>query len=188
MNVITVEAVLVGFVFVSPVSAQSFWLAQSQSDENSITVEFAKPNFEKIFDVTTLTSLWFVSGRFAVGKNIVIVGELPLAYGKIDVDGADSETVIGNPYGGIEVRKAGSNLFGELGVRLPITADDKPVASFVGTNGDLDRLEAFVPDLFGIVGRVNYQGIHASNVLIRLRVGPAVLTNADNFLTVTPKC
>lgn len=179
MKVVT--AVLVGCIIALPVWAQPIWLAQSPTDGNSLAVEFIKPNFEGEDNLTFLTSVWFFSGRFAIGESITLVGELPLVYAKPDVDGADSETIIGNPYGGIEVRRAGSNFFGELGVRLPVTPDDKFLAPLIGFYGDVDRLEAFIPDLFGIIGRVNYQSISPSNIIVRLRVGPTILTNSDDF-------
>ena len=147
MKFVTVAVVLSGFIVASPIWGQPIWLNQSQSNGNFLAVEFMKPSFKLDNDLTFLSSAWFVSGRFLIRNNLFLVGEIPIAHGKIDGEfgSSDSETILGNPYGGVEIRRSGSNIFGEIGLRVPIAADDKYIATGVGQLADSDRLEAFSP-------------------------------------------
>ena len=91
----------------------------------------------------------------------------------------EPETIIGNPYVGLEFRKPGSSVFTEIGGRIPVTPDDKFSASSIGGSADFDRLEAFASDLLAITGKINYHNKNASNLVIRLRGGPTVWIPTD---------
>ena len=172
-------------------SAQPIWLEQPSG--NSIAIEVLKPNFKGDDDFTFISSALFLSGRFSLGGNLIFVGEVPLAHANLDdikiVDPStgetifeldfESETIIGNPYVGLQFHKPGSNIFTEIGGRIPVTPDDKFSASSIGASADFDRLEAFASDLLAITGKINYHNKNASNLVIRLRGGPTVWIPTD---------
>lgn len=172
-------------------SAQPIWLEQTSG--NSIAIEVLKPNFKGDDDFTFISSALFLSGRFSLGGNLIFVGEVPLAHANRDdikiVDPStgetifeldfEPETIIGNPYVGLEFRKPGSSIFTEIGGRIPVTPDDKFSASSIGGSADFDRLEAFASDLLAITGKINYHNKNASNLVIRLRGGPTVWIPTD---------
>jgi len=172
-------------------SAQPIWLEQTSG--NSIAIEVLKPNFKGDDDFTFISSALFLSGRFSLGGNLIFVGEVPLAHANLDdikiVDPStgetifeldfESETIIGNPYVGLQFHKPGSNIFTEIGGRIPVTPDDKFSASSIGASADFDRLEAFASDLLAITGKINYHNKNASNLVIRLRGGPTVWIPTD---------
>ncbi|MFQ6113378.1 MAG: hypothetical protein ACE5NG_04715 [bacterium] len=177
--IIATSSLMSPLVLLSPLSAQTIWLNQGQ--DNSIAIEVLKPEFDGDDDFTFISTAWFLSGRFSLGENVMIAGELPIAHGGIDTDfGVDeSQTVIGNPYVGFEIRRQGSSMFAEIGVRPPLTPDDNPFASFVGLFSDFDRLEAFTPDILTVTGKVNYHRTNASKVVFRIRGGTALLINTE---------
>lgn len=175
----------------STLFAQFIWL--DQMGDKALAIEILKPTFAGNDDVTFLSSAIFISGRFALREDLRLVAELPFAHARVDVvvldfinpqpiKESESETIIGNPYIGLELRKAGSPVFGELGVRIPITPDDKSIASAIGRFADFDRMEAFAPDVFTVLGRINFQSTSASHVRIRVRGGPTLLFNSEGFL------
>ena len=136
-------------------------------------VEALKPTFkDDLFnDFTFISSAIFVSGRFSISENIMFVGELPIAHAKrkdvkivdpstgqtLFEQSFDAKNIMGSPYVGLELHKAGSNSFFEIGALLPVAQDDKGNASEFGVAADFDRFEAFVPDLTTLSGNLNYQ-------------------------------
>ncbi len=181
---VAVWAISIGLVDF-PLSAQPIWLTQTEG--NFVSIEVLKPNYEGGRGLSFITSATFITGRFSVGENVAFVGELPLVYSKsnftnfdfttgelIVTEGTETETMVGNPYVGLEFRRPGANNYFELGVRLPIAPDDKFVAPQIGEDADFDRFEAFLTDFIPISGRLNYQKKNASNVVLRLRGGATV--------------
>ncbi|MFQ5864518.1 MAG: hypothetical protein ACE5IW_04730 [bacterium] len=164
-------------LFMVPLGAQSIWV--DQSSHNSIAIEILKPHLDGDENFTFISSAWFLSGRFWLGENVVIMGELPLAYGALDENfGFDEdETIIGNPYIGLELRKQGSPVYAEIGGRIPLTPDDKFLAPTIGSYSDLDRLEAFASDVITLTAKMNYHQISASNLAFRIRGGPTFWIN-----------
>ncbi len=172
--------------FTTSLLAQPIWLAQTS--DKSIAIEVFKPNLAGDFGFSFMSSALFLSGRFSLGSNLIFVSEIPLAHAHQDdinivnpLTGEtmfefdfDPETIIGNPYIGLEFRKPGPGVFAEIGMRIPITPDDKFSAPSFGAMADYDRLVAFAPDLFTITGKINYQNKNVSNLIIRLRGGPTV--------------
>ncbi|MFQ5675302.1 MAG: hypothetical protein ACE5G1_05340 [bacterium] len=171
--------VAVILVFSAPLFAQPIWLAQNEG--SFLGFEALKPTFDNDDNLTFATSAMFVSGRFFIGDAIALTGELPIAHAGVDNGG--SETMFGNPYIGLELRKADGSFAIELGARLPLAADDKLAAATIGFFGDFDRLEAFLPDIVTFVGRLNFQTVNRSNIILRLRGGPTLMANADNTLS-----
>jgi len=175
----SLTVVILMWLLAMPLFAQPIWL--HQNNESYIGVEALKPNFEGEPNLTFVSSVIFVSGRFMIGDAIAIAGELPISHFG---DDNDSETMIGNPYIGLEFRKPDGTFFIELGGRIPIAPDDKLGAALLGAFTDFDRLEALLPDVVTFSGKVNFQTANSSNVVFRLRGGPTLLANSDsqNFI------
>jgi len=165
-------------LFLPPsLSAQSIWVNQGQG--KVIAIEFLKPNFDGEDNSTFATSAIFLSGRFPISSEMIFVAELPFSHiGSKDFD--ESESSIGNPYIGVEIRKEGKPFFTELGLRPPLAPDDKDGAQSVGVVTDFDRAEAFGNKVFTITGKGNYYRKAASNMVVRLRVGPTLFLDTGN--------
>ncbi|UCC49861.1 MAG: hypothetical protein JSV41_06820 [Gemmatimonadota bacterium] len=102
-------------------AAQSRWLVPRS--DRAVHLEILKPSFDD-GEYTFTTFALFLSGRFAVRDNFVLVGELPFATVGVDFDDFDeSESVTGNIYLGAEFGGTDSPIFGEFGVRLPLTKE-----------------------------------------------------------------
>jgi hypothetical protein len=150
--------------------AQSIWLPRTS--EPTIAIEGLKPFFDG-GGSSFFSTAWFLSGRVRVSNSVVLVGEVPFAFGKLDNEfvETDSDAAIGNIYFGAEFGSRSSPVFFELGARAPLAPDDN-VASVVGTFADLDRWEAFIPNLLPISGMVNYMNVSETGLLLRFRGGP----------------
>lgn len=176
-------AIFISSLVHSSLNAQPIWLDHGL--KNYVAIEILKPNFRGDSNLSFITSALFLSGRFAISERIVFVSELPLAHAGFDNDfggSSDSETAIGNPYFGFEVRTPESPVSVELGLRLPVIPEDKFLVSLVGSGSDFGRFEAFRHDLFLILGKVDFQQKNASNVFTRIRFGPTIwLQTGDDF-------
>lgn len=185
----TIFIVISASMFSSTLSAQSIWLNQGR--ENSFAIEILKPDLENsnFVDYSFLSSAIFLSGRFLLGDNVVLVGELPFAHANQDIaifnflTGAttqetnEAQTLIGNPYLGLELGNPNSSTFTELGLRLPITPENKSIATEFGISSDFDRFEAFTPDVLTLTGKINSRQKRASQLVTHLRGGPTLLIN-----------
>lgn len=184
MFVVALSAVILISLSV-PVSAQSIWLNQGQENK-VIAVEFLKPNFDGEDNTTFATSAIFLSARLPLSKRLVFVGELPFAHvGFEDFD--DSQSAVGNPYVGLEIHNPDTPFFAELGLRAPLASNDvdKVGALGVGLITDFDRAEAYIPDVFTVLGRVNYHRTSASNIVFRLRGGPTLWLDTGDAIDET---
>lgn len=176
LNSLFVVAFAVSTVVTPPLFGQSIWLDHTQ--KKSIAIEILKPTLDGDDNTTFVSSAIFLSGRFTLSPNLLFVGELPFAHHGIDTDfRKHTETVIGNPYIGLEFRSPSSPVFAELGVRVPITPDDKGFASDMGIFADLDRFEAFTPDVLTVAGKVNFYRKSDRNIVFRIRSGPSLFIN-----------
>ncbi len=169
--VVSVATLLVTTFLTSSLSAQSLWL--DPSHERTIWLEVLKPVFEGDDNTTFTSSAFFFTLRLPIGKNVLFVGELPLAHAGIESGfGSDrSENAIGNPYFGLQTGGEAAPYFGEFGVRAPIASEEDASASFIGIFSDIDREEAFIPDLLLITGILNHRYQARSGFLVRLRGG-----------------
>ena len=169
---------IVTLLFPASLSAQSIWL--DRSHDKTIALEILKPNFEGEDNTTFTTSALFLSLRFPVAEKVVLVAELPFAHGGFDSDFGDSESesTIGNPYLGLEIRGRNSPVFAEIGFRAPLASEDN-FGSIVGLFSDIDRLEAFLADFLPINGMINYRHKDASGFAFRLRGGATFFINTD---------
>ncbi|MEO6462490.1 MAG: hypothetical protein ABIP29_05390 [Candidatus Eisenbacteria bacterium] len=157
--------------------AQSIWL--DRVSPRTIHLEGAKPFLEGDRD-GFFTTTWFLSTRLPLGERLAFVGELPFATAKTAFDLPTfglfeaSSSAIGNPYLGIETRPAsGRGSRFELGVRLP-AASDNEFATATGAATDVDRWEAFFPDIIVLRSTFHWRDDVVGKPGIDVRLGPAL--------------
>jgi hypothetical protein len=177
-RLIPVYCAIIVLLALSSLGAQSIW--QDHTSREGITVEFLKPNYVDEEDLSFLTSVTFLSGRFPVTRNIIFSGELPFSYVNWDIPqgpNLGANQTFGNPYFGIELHLRQTPLFFELGVRAPLTADLEEENGEATINGGVtdfvDRAEAFATEAIPLAGFVNYILRSRTGFSLRLRGGPA---------------
>ncbi|MFQ5823224.1 MAG: hypothetical protein ACE5JB_04135 [bacterium] len=178
----TIIIVFLSLSFPSMLLSQPIWVGQSL--DNTLSLEIFKPDFKDINgndNTTFVTSAIFLSLRLPISKKVILVADIPFVHAGLDFRNRDniSESMIGNPYLGLEFRRRDFPVFTELGLRVPL-APDKFFPSQVGIFSDFDRLEAFLPDVVALLGAVNYQHNIISDFVLRLRAGPSLLLNTDD--------
>jgi len=159
--------------------AQSIWL--DRSHDKTLGLEVLRPNFKTADNDAVSGFAVFLSMRAPLSKQLHFVGELPFVKSNFESSSiffrSGSQSMIGNPYLGLEIGRQDSPLFGEFGIRLPIASEDKFGAALVGFLTDFDRLEAFIPNALPITGMLNYHHRDASGFALRLRGSPSLLIN-----------
>lgn len=169
-------------------SGQSIWLDGQPS--RSISVEILKPNFDDAFggsNTTFWTSVLIFAGRYPVGETAVVTADLPVSHFGVDSRISDGrETVVGNPYFGVEFgRRTGTRVVGQFGIR-PAWGED----SFSGLWGAAtraglfveftERFDAFASSITTLSGAVNYYHESGEGFGLRFRGRPAILFVEDD--------
>ena len=161
-------------------AAQSPWVERPA--EPAITLEAIKARPDG-GGLTFPSSAWFLSGSVPVAEAATFVVELPLAYGALDggrFGGGESDFSIGDPYLGAILGAPGSDLTGELGVRVPLASEDN-LGSAVGILSDpVDRMEAFLPKVVSFSGTLNYGHTTPEGFAVGLRLGPRVWLRTES--------
>jgi hypothetical protein len=118
----------------------------------SITIEAIHPQFNFGGAKPTIaTSAWFVTVDLPIGAGISFFGQVPFAYGKLkDARPPRKDETIGNPALGLKFHR--EHLTIEAMARLPIV--ENGFAGYVGALADIDRQEAFIPDIVALVGMI----------------------------------
>jgi hypothetical protein len=170
--------------FAHPTQAQISWLRPESN--NSITLQVLKVSLSESEQVAASSSLWFMSGRFLIGRDLHLIMELPVSYfsysNYVDLYGygrSKSETMIGNPYFGLEFGGNGSSGILSIGGRVPLASDSKPAAGSLGMLGTFDRAEGFAPDVFAVAVASGYRYVSASGVTLKGVLGPTYLLNSS---------
>lgn len=152
---------------------QSIWTERLPG--RSMTVEFLQPNFSGSSSSSGNFAL-FLTGRFPAWERTELVIDLPIARGSREGSmyfPEESNTIVGNPYLGVEIRGPDSPSFAEIGFRLPITPEDNYPAASAGTRADFDRREAFIRELFMVAIMGNYRiDPLIDHSFFRIRFGP----------------
>ena len=128
-----VVPMLLLFPVLAPPLLQSQTIWTNVGRNKSFTVEYLRPNLEGDNDLSGLSSAIFLSGQFRINRLTNLILELPIA--RLEQDGDVFEidqTMVGNPYIGLEIRTRGSSNFVELGIRPPIASESKVFAAAVG--------------------------------------------------------
>jgi hypothetical protein len=138
-------------------------LLPSLVSAQSLKIEALRPQFKfSDGEPTLLTSAWFVSVSVPIYKRLTFVGQLPFAFGKLkDATVPRKDETIGNP--AIGLRFDHERLTIDIGARAPIVKNG--FAGFIGALADIDRQEAFVPDILPLYGMIRTK-IDAGNFSI----------------------
>ncbi|MFQ5640081.1 MAG: hypothetical protein ACE5IR_19045 [bacterium] len=176
IRIIAVTIFALAGIVRNSVVAQPLWV--DVRGRKTISVEVLKiahlfSGIERTFGTGAL----FVSGRFPVSDRIVLVGDLSVAHAGFSDGYAESQTIVGNPYLGLEFGNLSSTLYLEFGIRPRVASDNKGEASSIGKDADVDRAEAFNTINGGhwtFLARLNLKRKISSNFGIRLRAGPTL--------------
>lgn len=143
-------------VFAASLSAQVNWM--SPLHDPGISLEVSKVSFEGNPDYSLWSMQYSLSARINLANQFYILAEIPYAHVSRTVTIYDwyygytypiDESVIGNPYIGVEVSRPGSSSIFRFGVRVPLTPENEPnyYAINYGILAARDRWEAFYPKL-----------------------------------------
>jgi len=176
-------ALLLGLILApTMVCAQSIWTEHLPG--RAFTVEYLQPNFSGSSS-SSGDFVLFLAGRFPAWEDTRLVIDLPVARGSRESDlhsDGESNTIVGNPYLGVEIRRPDSNSYAEIGFRMPITPGDSYLARNIGQMTDIDRQEAFLTDIFtaSIIGNFLVDP-PIENSSMRIRFGPAFWLGSGNI-------
>ena len=178
---VAVTAVAIVYVLLTTtVSAQPLWVNQGQKPVFSF--EFVKPNLDGTDNTTSISSAVFFTLRWPWTEKIIFVGELALAHAELDFEDFDSDAdnKLGNPYLGLEFfREPSSSVYVELGIRAPVVSSSN-FATFIGFFADVDRFEAFRPDVLPLLAVINLRQKFPTDFFIRLRAGTSIELDTGN--------
>jgi hypothetical protein len=172
-HVVLASAFAVAAVFAAqPAAAQGYLMPSTP--EKGISIEAMHPNFKEL-EVSTASSVWFLSGRVPVTQRLRAIVDLPFAHAKFEGLPAgftsESSTVLGNPLVGVEFL-AMPSLSLELSARAPLTtADESSFADVVGFLSDPQRGEAFIKDIVPVTAAVSYEHSLPAGLSLRARGG-----------------
>jgi hypothetical protein len=154
----------------APVAGQGFLLPETPS--KGVWIEGSHSDF-KGFEAKLPSSVWFLSGRLPLTQKLSGVVDVPFAHAKLDLVevGAESNSVLGNPYVGIEYA-AMPRLLVELGFRAPLTtAAEESFADALAAISDPLRQEAFVENLVPVTAAATMRFPLQYGVSLRARAG-----------------
>ena len=163
--------------------ADSIWLSQpDQGDE--LRLEAVLPNVQD-GNFTTFSLAWFLSGTFEAKETLALSVDVPFAH-VANPEGSESSTAIGNPYIGLRLGPRDAGVMGEIGVRLPFAPDNEEAALFGFIIDQVDRPEAFLPEVASATLGLNYRYRSVEGFGVRLRLAPILWfdtgsTLADDF-------
>jgi hypothetical protein len=169
----------------SSAGAQSYW--HDDAGRAQYRLELLKP-FVKHVDESFLTGSAFLSGSFLVGTGLRLEAELPFTRAAFALpvlgDTLDiSASRLGNPYIGLVSHRGERPFLFRLGLRLPLSGEvdfeDLPALA-VGGASDIDRLEAFAPEVITLRGGVEWLKVQPGGLLLGAAIGPSLLVD-DGF-------
>lgn len=97
------------------------------------------------------TTAWFITLSVPLYKRINVIGQLPFAFGKLEDSSVPTkDETLGNP--AIGLRFDHERLTIDVTARLPLAKNG--FAGFMAAMADIDRQEAFIPDVLPIVGMI----------------------------------
>lgn len=108
-------------------------------------VEAGRPDFMDAPSGGGLSSAWFFTVSLPIPGDVIMVGELPVAY--VDFGGGTqpSGLAVGNPYVGARMQFPGGVITEfEIGVRLPLAPGDSEAMGYGVMVDVVDRAEAFM--------------------------------------------
>jgi len=156
--------------------AQSIYLEPNTGA--AAQLELLRPGFGGV-RLSNLSFGYYLSAGVQVGETLLLRGEVPYMYWKLDEDqdygyshDDEGHGGFGNPYLGLDVGSSRAGAQGEFGLRLPLTSDTSDVAAAGLLTDYVERMEAFVPDLLPVYAGVNYRYRSSNGLGLRLRLTP----------------
>ncbi|MGH7481890.1 MAG: methyltransferase family protein [Longimicrobiales bacterium] len=159
---------LLGLLAVTPVAAQT--LLHPDPDLPSLRLELMHPDLEGEEEIDLDDFAGFLTLNAGVSDRAVLVVDLPFAHSSF-LD--ESSSGIGNPYVGLLFGAPARDVRFELGARLPIGQEE--FSLLLGQFSDIQRLEAFIPDLAAAYAAVDWRNpLEDERLRLRLRGGPTL--------------
>lgn len=143
---------------------------------SAVSLEVLRPSLEGTGDLSSW--LIFPSGRVAAGSRITFVFELPVATAS---GSGSSETSVGNPYLGFRLVSP-ENVTLDFGLRAPLADGDVfsgALPLLIGSLTDVDRLEAFLPDMLGVQVRATPRHVTPAGFLAEAYLGSTLLAPTE---------
>lgn len=155
--------------------AQAVW-PDAQGERPTVRFEIMRPNFDSDA-LETLSSAALLAARIPVGERLTLLAEAPFVTARLRTDGdlgGGRETILGNVLLGLEVRRKSAPVYAQVGARIPLAPDDKPVASLVGIFSDLDRWEGYGTDIVPVNAFVGFRKRSENGLLVHVGGGPVM--------------
>jgi|GEM_PF-669087 len=179
---LTVVVLLAMIIFTAPLAGQSLWLRHDHKP--AFSLEFYKIEYEYYhfnnYDTELLNMNVYLSAYIPASSDVGVVFEIPFTNFSLSENSYiwDSrvykQSSVGNPYVGIEYENPKSNFIGTLGIRFPLSNDNKPEALSQGMTIDPDRIEAFAVKRFNIYASAIYNYRSPKGFTVRTGLGPMV--------------
>ena len=183
------SALVLTVLTAAPAAAQSVWL--DRDHRSSVFVEALFPDLLTAArtmqaDSSFPTWTWFVGARVPVSRTVWLEAELPYTRIEFDSEFIDiTGSKIGNPYVGVEVApNPDRGMRFEVGLRAPVVnVDDAEdlAAVFNGVLTDVDRRDAFYPDILPVHTGIRY---HQSALTTKSGVGFDIRLTPDILIPV----
>lgn len=167
----------VGLAFdAESIKAQAVWTDKFTA--RGVTIDYLKSFFEDE-SISGATSITFLSGRFPITNRLRLKPQIPIGYASTNRRGVSShETVLGNPYLGLEALGNDGTSTAEIGLRFPAIYGETSLTRIARAT-DFDRFEAFSEDAAALTG--SFVGRNASgNVRMDVAGGATVLIPFDD--------
>lgn len=162
-------AVIAAALPASPLAGQIF--QPGPADETTVQIQLEKPFLANADDVKFFTSVLDVDLSVPVGDGLTLVLGAPLAVGGADPVG--NGAFLGNLRGTLVFGEPGDQS-GFLGLTLPTATDfgdGAVVGAVAGLAGDLDRIEEWVDDSFGVRAALTPSWDYGEGRRLGLRLG-----------------
>jgi hypothetical protein len=164
--------VLAAALYPTRLDGQSIWLRTPL--DRGTTIEFDRVAFSGDKKLTTFSLAYYFGTHLPIRRDLVLVGELPIASAKVSGQ-AFSNQAVGNAYVGVEWQQTDA-LVWEIGARLPF--GDNPFvnqAAALGLASDAaDRLEAWADRAVSFQLAPNLIHRSRDGLFLRLRGGPSL--------------
>jgi hypothetical protein len=179
IKIVGAVALIAFLLCVRSISTQPVW--HDLPETGSATLEMIIPQFDddEYTQVSGITA--FVTLRIPTQTNFLLVMEIPWARVSLNREAfywsspfSASEASLGNVLVGAEIRGKNSDLFTEVGLRLPTSNEEKSDVLAAGLISDIDRWGAF-GDYFSVLFAANYRRQTSAGMISHLRVGPTWL-------------
>ncbi len=143
---------------------------------SAVGLEVLRPSIEGAGDLSSW--LFYPNARVAAGPKLTFVFELPVA--TASGSGA-SEIQLGNPYLGFRLASP-ANVTLDVGVRVPlanVNAFSNALPLLVGSLTDVDRFEAFLPEVLSVQIRATPRHLTPTGFLAEAYMGSTVMVPTE---------